>query len=289
MPLESASYINNLDISNPAATDALAQADDHLRLIKSVLKNTFPNIDGKITATPAQLNDTAQLRTDLSALQGGSVKKAGDTMAGSLTLSAGNVNTQAGKLQEGGAALVPQGAIMLWSGDASAVPAGWALCNGQTVGGVKTPDLRDRFIVGAGGAYLPGQTGGANTASATSSSTGAHGHAASTDAKGGHSHGGAVGMHTLTTAEIPPHSHQQFVGQTYGGSGTGWDVRATSTRNPTTIWTGDAGGGQPHNHAITAEANHTHTVSVSVEGNHAHTVTLDTRSPYLALAFIIKL
>lgn len=45
MPLETGTYINDLDSSNPAATDLKSQGDDHLRLIKDVLRNTFPNAD----------------------------------------------------------------------------------------------------------------------------------------------------------------------------------------------------------------------------------------------------
>lgn len=56
MALESAVYINGLNTSNPLSTDTVSQADDHLRLIKSVLKNTFPNLNAPVTATPAQLN-----------------------------------------------------------------------------------------------------------------------------------------------------------------------------------------------------------------------------------------
>ena len=56
MALESAFYISDLNVSNPLSTDTVSQADDHLRLIKSVLKATFPNINAPVTATPAQLN-----------------------------------------------------------------------------------------------------------------------------------------------------------------------------------------------------------------------------------------
>lgn len=51
-------------------------------------------------------------------------------------------------------AIMPVGGIIMWSG--GVVPGGWQLCNG-TAG---TPDLRDRFIVGAGTAYVSGATGG---------------------------------------------------------------------------------------------------------------------------------
>lgn len=56
MALETGTYINSLNGSNPTATDALAQADDHLRLIKNTIKNTFPNISGAVDATHTELN-----------------------------------------------------------------------------------------------------------------------------------------------------------------------------------------------------------------------------------------
>ena len=56
MPLESATYLDDLNVSNPAASDTLGQADDHIRMLKSVLKSTFPNIDAAVTATPYDLN-----------------------------------------------------------------------------------------------------------------------------------------------------------------------------------------------------------------------------------------
>ena len=56
MPLESATYIDGLNTGNPAGTDQIAQTDDHLRLIKTVLKATFPNITGPVTLTQASLN-----------------------------------------------------------------------------------------------------------------------------------------------------------------------------------------------------------------------------------------
>ena len=51
---------------------------------------------------------------------------------------------------------VPVGGIIMWSGSTGSIPTGWALCNG----GNGTPNLQDRFIVGAGNNYSPGNTGG---------------------------------------------------------------------------------------------------------------------------------
>ena len=56
--------------------------------------------------------------------------------------------------------LMPSRGIIMWSGTAADIPTGWALCDGT--GG--TPDLTDRFILGAGKTYQPGATGGAATA-----------------------------------------------------------------------------------------------------------------------------
>ena len=56
MALETGTYINSLVATNPAATDGLAAADDHMRLIKSTIKATFPNITGAINATQTEID-----------------------------------------------------------------------------------------------------------------------------------------------------------------------------------------------------------------------------------------
>jgi len=56
MALESSTYIDGLNASNPVATDSLSQADSHMRLIKSTIKATFPNVSGAVTATHTELN-----------------------------------------------------------------------------------------------------------------------------------------------------------------------------------------------------------------------------------------
>lgn len=62
MGLETATYISGLNASNPVdATDLVNQGDDHLRLIKSTVLNTFPNISGAMTKTHTELNNAAIL------------------------------------------------------------------------------------------------------------------------------------------------------------------------------------------------------------------------------------
>lgn len=70
MALETGTYINSLVATNPAATDGLAAADDHMRLIKATIKASFPNISGAMNATHTELNavadgDTAATSTTL--------------------------------------------------------------------------------------------------------------------------------------------------------------------------------------------------------------------------------
>lgn len=56
MALEVGTYLDDLVDTNPASTDGIGQADDHIRLIKKVLKNTFPNITGPVLGSQAELN-----------------------------------------------------------------------------------------------------------------------------------------------------------------------------------------------------------------------------------------
>ena len=52
--------------------------------------------------------------------------------------------------------VVPAGAILMWHGLLSAIPAGWVLCDGAN----GTPDLRDKFVKGTSAGQNPGNTGG---------------------------------------------------------------------------------------------------------------------------------
>ena len=54
---------------------------------------------------------------------------------------------------------VPVGGVIMWSGAIVSIPDGWVICDGTH----STPDLRDRFVVGAGSAYAVAAAGGATT------------------------------------------------------------------------------------------------------------------------------
>ena len=71
---------------------------------------------------------------------------------------------------------IPKGTIVMWFGAANAIPAGWAACNGRN----GTPDLRDRFVVGAGNAYEVGTRGGQNEVTLSLNQIPAHDHAGNT-------------------------------------------------------------------------------------------------------------
>lgn len=224
MALESASFISQLNAANPLSTDTVSQADDHLRLIKNVLKNTFPNLSAPVTATPDQLNNP-----------------------------------------------VPVGFIGMWSGAVNAIPSGWALCNGTN----GTPDLRDRFIVGAGNTYAVGNTGGAASVTLSESQIPGHTHVISATT-------GAAGAHTHSaTVTDPGHVHsalQPLTGSTSASSGglTGQG----STRDTGSSTTGISV-------SISGAIDHTHSVSASAAttgGGQSH----ENRPPYYALAYIMK-
>ena len=158
---------------------------------------------------------------------------------------------------------IPRGIITMWSGAVDAVPSGWHLCDGTA----NTPDLRNRFIVGAGNSYAPGNTGGAAsrtpaiTVNAAATGVQIAGHALTVDQMPAHTHG-------LTTV----HDWEDWQSNHQVGIARG--VQYTNDRK-----TEVTGNGQPHSHDI-------------IDNSHAHTATstaIDTRPPYYALAFIMKL
>ncbi len=111
------------------------------------------------------------LATALPAASGGTGINAAGT--------AGNVLTSNGSAWvSSGAAYVPSGGIIMWSGSIASIPSGWYLCDGLN----GTPNLRDKFIVGAGTTYAVADTGGSPNAIVVS-----HTHTA-TVTDSGHTH-----------------------------------------------------------------------------------------------------
>ena len=119
---------------------------------------------------------------------------------------------------------IPSGLISMWSGTLDTIPLGWFLCDGTN----GTPDLRDRFVIGAGSTYDVGVTGGskdaivvAHTHTGTAASAGAHTHTVSgTSSVGasGYSESGFT-RSTATTSSAGAHTHSLTINST-GSSGT---------------------------------------------------------------------
>ena len=83
------------------------------------------------------------------------------------TLKVGNIIDSSGN-----SSAFVTGMILLWYGDTSNVPGGWVLCNGSN----STPDLRDRFVIGAGNNFTAGGTGGNNSLTLTEANLPSHRH-----------------------------------------------------------------------------------------------------------------
>lgn len=73
MALESATYITGLVSTNPTASDQKRYGDDHIRMVKSVLLTTFPNLSAAVTVTPTEINylagATSAIQTQIAATQ----------------------------------------------------------------------------------------------------------------------------------------------------------------------------------------------------------------------------
>jgi microcystin-dependent protein len=190
---------------------------------------------------------------------------------GTLTIN-GSSGTSGQVLVSQGDGAVPKwgdafitGMIMLWSGATDAVPAGWSLCDGTG----NTPDLRDRFVVGAGNSYDVNATGGSANAIAIS-----HSHTATTSVST-KSLGGTIktrnGGGGRYADSVPVTTTGVFTWKNLtGGVGNGWQ--------------GEGGGNSA---TITMNANHNHSASTSVKsaGSSGTNANLP---PYYALAYIMK-
>jgi len=150
---------------------------------------------------------------------------------------------------------VPSGAIMLWSGAADAIPAEYVLCDGTN----STPDLRNRFVVGAGDTYAVGATGGSADAIVVD-----------------HTHTGTTSTKSLTGTAT-------YISETWAAYGSATGIFSKS------------GGynqyGTPDSPDISASGR------LSINASHNHTLNVDSAGvsgtnanlpPYYALCYIMK-
>jgi hypothetical protein len=112
--------------------------------------------------------------------------------------------------------MVPIGAIVLWSGATDVIPPGWVICDGNN----GTPDLRGKFVVGAGDAYAVNDTGGADevdishvhtVGTLVNDSQGAHTHTSGTYATDSDAHTPHRRRRVIRRRIcVQPHPHRQF-------------------------------------------------------------------------------
>ena len=91
MALESATYINTLDAANPTASDPKSAGDDHLRMIKSAVKVTFPNVAGAVNPSHSEFNYlvgvTSSVQSQINTLTGSKGAIAGQAWSGTQDFS----------------------------------------------------------------------------------------------------------------------------------------------------------------------------------------------------------
>lgn len=201
---------------------------------------------------------------------------------------------------------IPTGLISLWSGSTASIPSGWQICDGTN----GTPDLRDRFVVGAGSSYLVGGTGGAASIALVEAQLPSHTHGGgtlATGAGGDHSHNfnantGNSGNHAHngSTSNTGNHSHSIAAGLDYAQST--WRI-GVGRRDPIDLYGyTDTTGAHSHNFTTAGAGDHSHNfnANTNASGNHTHSITGTTgatgsgtahenRPPYYALAYIMKL
>ncbi len=114
---------------------------------------------------------------------------------------------------------IPIGGIILWSGSTGTIPTGWALCNGSN----GTPNLQDRFVVGAGSGYAVDATGGSNTISIETTNLPSHTHDSGsyqTTENGGHTH--TYWVHS-NTGRLDNDEDNSCVYPSWSGGTTSWN------------------------------------------------------------------
>jgi len=181
---------------------------------------------------------------------------------------------------------IPAGGIIMWSGSVANIPSGWYLCNGS----YGTPDLRDRFVIGAGSSYNPGASGGATSVTLSTSNMPSHSHTGASHSHtiGSHSHtvsshSHTIGSHTHTFSSlvngytsIQSDNHYHTANTGSGGAHTHTYSRLNSQTSYTRgipIGSGGAAGSSFGTFTTDSAGAHTHYVETGgVSDNHDHTL-----------------
>lgn len=160
--------------------------------------------------------------------------------------------------------VLPYGSIIMWSGSPASTPTGWSLCDGTN----STPDLRNRFIVGAGDIYSFNDTGGSKDAVVIS-----HSHSI-TISDPGHGHAVTDPGHAHLMQQVPT-TFRVYDGSIDGSYHLGNQDRTYTNRN-----TDNAATGIAVSSAFTGIS--ASTASTGTSGTNANL------PPYYALCFIMK-
>ena len=219
----------------------------------SVFLSENITLSGNISATSGSVNSSTLSVTNNSSLN--TLNVSGISTFNSRVNVNGNVSVGAGSSFIGNGT-IPFGGIIMWSGAIANIPTGWALCNGSN----GTPDLRDRFIVGAGSNYSVAGVGGT-----TNSIVVAHTHTGTTSTEGSHTHEVLVAQNSSSNTNRLDNADTAFAGE--GGSQT--------------YITDNGVGDQLLNNA----GIHSHTITVNSTGSSGTNANLP---PYYALAFIMR-
>jgi microcystin-dependent protein len=182
----------------------------------------------------------------------GELTTTGNVVSSNLTtgnINAETVTTDVLIMTGEGNPFVPSGVIVMWSGTIATVPTGWYLCDGQN----GTPNLLDRFIVGAGNLYSMNDTGGSSDAVVVS-----HTHTGSTATAGAHNH---------------------------SWSGSRQQAGVDDGNNQYQFSKGDNGSADTVTRTTTTHAGHVHAISLDNTGVSGTNANLP---PYFALAYIMK-
>ena len=170
------------------------------------------------------------------------------------------------------------GMILLWSGSTGSIPSGFVLCNGSN----STPDLRDRFVVGAGNSYSVGATGGATSRTVTISGS-------DTVNISGSDTVNISGSATvnITVSGNMPIIQRQYTGWGYRlryNNGVGGGTTTDNNRFNDTVTTISLSGSDTFNFSGSDTVNISGSDTVNISGSQS----VDVRPPYYALCYIMK-
>jgi hypothetical protein len=249
MALETGTYTDSLVTANPAATDALSQADDHLRLLKSTIKATFPNITGAVTSTQAAID--AKVAEPVSAITSdGSTPSLGTgitadalkTLVGVVEPAITTSTDAEGEVTPVLSAGITAAEVLALIGAAEAATTA-TLLGCYPVGSLYTSALAANPSTLFGGTWEAFGQGRVLVGHDDAASPDTDFVASSTD--GSSFTIGGVKAHTLSIDEIPSHTHS--ISNFEDPTGTGSTGSADGASSFSSVDTNATGGGLAHN------------------------------------------